>query len=365
KRYLKNRHHYLLKTLKFKDPRIKESLLYKKLRDDKVQCQTCNRFCVIQKNEIGFCSTRKNFDGQLYTLQYGDVSSYSLNPIEKKPAYHYFPGSTALTLGSWGCNFTCDWCQNFHITKRPPPENHKDSSLITVEKVLENAAFNPSINGVCFSFNEPTLSLEFSIDVFKQLSDDYYKHYVTNGYMTTEALDLLITAGMNGMTVSFKGTENVVDCLLDIKLEKVWENLQVAYQRGVHIELVYLLIPTVNDDEEFILDFSQKIAKTLSVDIPVHFTRYFPAHLYKIEKTPISIMQKAHTLAKKEGLNYVYLGNIPGHPFQSTYCPECSELLIKRDSFSVTFTDLTPDNRCPKCNKTIPIFPYRPIYLNQ
>ena len=347
-----------------KDSRIRESYLYKKHRRDSVQCNTCNRKCIIPLGEVGFCKTRRNIGGKLYTLQYGDISSYSLNPVEKKPVYHYYPGSTALTLGSWGCNFICDWCQNWEISKTPPPEEYTDASLMTPEKIIENAKFNPSINGVCFSFNEPTLSLEFAYDVFHLLSDDYYKHFVTNGYMTPEALGLLIDAGLDGITVSFKGTKNVVDCLLEMNIDHVWDNIQIAFQRGVHVELVYLLIPTLNDDEEFIRDFSRKVIKNLSDKIPVHFTRYFPSYLAKQPKTSISNLQKAHTIAKNEGLKYVYLGNIPGHPFQSTYCPECSELLIKRDVFSVTFTNLTPDNRCPSCNNPLPLFPYRPVYID-
>ena len=346
-----------------KDPRIRESYLYKKLKSNTVQCNTCNRRCTIQENELGYCKTRKNIEGKLFTLQYGDISSYSLNPIEKKPAYHYFPGSTALTLGSWSCNSPCDWCLNWEISKQPPPENYSDASLMTPEKVVENATFNPSINGVCFSFNEPTLSLEFAIDVYHLLPDDYYKNFVTNGYMTAEALGLLIDSGLSGLTVSFKGTKEVVDNLLDIKLDLVWENLQIANQRGIHIELVYLVIPTLNDDEDFMREFSIDVIKNLSNNIPVHFTRYFPSHLSRKPKTAISTIQKAHDIAKKEGLKYVYVGNIPAHPFQSTYCPDCSELLIKRDTFSVTFTNLTEDNRCPSCNYALHIYPYRPTYI--
>jgi pyruvate formate lyase activating enzyme len=354
-----------LKTLNRKDPRIRESYLFKKLKNNAVQCNTCNRRCIIQENKIGYCKTRKNIGGKLFTLQYGDISSYSLNPIEKKPAYHYFPGSTALTLGSWSCNFSCDWCLNWEISKHPPPENYSDASLMSSEKIVENATFNPSINGVCFSFNEPTLSLEFAIDVFHLLPDDYYKHFVSNGYMTAEALGLLIDNGLSGITVSFKGVESVVDELLDIKLELVWENLQIAYQRGIHVELVYLVIPAINDDDDYIKEFSNKVISMLSENIPVHFTRYFPSYLSQKPQTPISTIQRALDIAKKEGLKYVYVGNISGHPFQSTYCPKCSELLIKRDMFSVTFTNLTEDNRCPSCNYPLHIYPYRPTYIEK
>jgi len=353
---------YFLNALKIEDPRIKQSYLFTKLKGNKVQCQTCSRYCIIEDGDVGLCKTKKNVGGILYTLIYGDVSSYSLNPIEKKPAYHYYPGSISLTLGSWSCNFDCDWCLNWDISKRPPPEDFSNASLMSAEKIVENATFNPSINGVCFSFNEPTLSLELIIDIFHLLSDNYYKHLVTNGYMSTKALDMFISSGMSGMTVSFKGTKNVVDTLLNINIDHIWNNIQIAFQRGIHIELVYLVIPSVNDDEEFINDFSKKVIKKLSTKVPIHFTRYFPSHLSTQPKTPVSLLQKAHTIAKKEGLDYVYLGNVPGHPFQNTYCPNCSELLIKRDSFSITFSNLTVDNRCPRCNYPIHIFPYRPQY---
>ncbi|MHA1199414.1 MAG: AmmeMemoRadiSam system radical SAM enzyme [Candidatus Heimdallarchaeaceae archaeon] len=346
------------------DPRIREAYLYKRMDNSSVQCTICHVMCVLKEGEIGFCKTRKNIEGKLHTIVYGDISSYSLHPIEKIPAYQYFPGSIALTFGSWGCNMACDWCNNWDITMNKPPEKFTHASLMTPEKVIENANFNPSINGVCFSFNEPTLSFEFALDVFHSLSNNFYKYFATNGYMTVEVLDLLISSGLNGLTVGFKGTENITNTLLNIKQRKIWDNLQIAAQRGVHIELSYLLIPSINDDEEFIRDFSQKVIKKLSTNIPVHFLRYFPSHLTKGEKTSVSNLQKAHTIAKNEGLNYVYLGNIPGHPFQSTYCPDCSELLIKRDQFSVTFSKLTPDNRCPSCNFPLHVFPYRPQYIN-
>ncbi|MBY9001340.1 MAG: AmmeMemoRadiSam system radical SAM enzyme [Candidatus Heimdallarchaeota archaeon] len=347
------------------DPRIREAYLYKKLSNNRVQCTTCHVNCSLEEGESGICKTRKNIEGKLHTLIYGDISSYSLHPIEKMPAYQYYPGSVALTFGSWGCNINCDWCQNWDITMHKPPEKYTNASLMTPEKVVENANFNPSINGVCFSFNEPTLSFEFALDVFQMLPNDFYKYFVSNGYMTVEVLDLLISSGLNGMTVSFKGTENVTDALLNIQQRKIWDNLQIAAQRGIHLELAYLVIPTINDDEEFIRDFSQKVIHRLSANIPVHFLRYFPSYLTKIEKTSVSNLQKTYTIAKNEGLEYVYLGNIPGHPFQNTYCPDCSELLLKRDQFSLTFSQLTSDNRCPSCNFPVQIFPYRPQYINK
>ena len=343
------------------DPRIKETYLYKKLENSKVQCLTCNRFCIIEEGELGYCKVRLNHSGKLYSIEYSDISSYNLNPIEKKPAYHYYPTSTALTLGSWGCNFPCEFCQNFEISKRPPPQDFFNSSLLSVEKVVETIRTNPGIQGISFSFNEPTLSLEYTIDVFKSVDPTYYKHYVTNGYMSPYALNLLIDSGMDGITVSFKGLSKKIEQELDIKLDKIWKNVKSAYQSGVHVEIVYLVIPGISDKREQIIKFVDKIQENLSVYTPVHFIRYFPHYLYEIPATPIDTLQKVHSIAKNKGLKYAYLGNVPGHPLQNTFCPNCSELLVRRDLMSVTYTNLTVDLKCPNCLEEIPIYPYRRV----
>ena len=216
------------------------------------------------------------------------------------------------------------------------------------------------IEGISFSFNEPTLSLEFSIDVMQQLDSSYFKQYVTNGYMTKDALTMLIDSGLNSMTVSFKGSKDVMDQHLQINSDYIWENIKYAFEKEVHIELVYLVIPTLNDEVEQIEEFVNRIKNELSPVIPVHFTGYSPAYLYTIPKTPTSTLQKVHSLAKKLGLEYVYLGNIPGHPLQSTYCSKCSELIYRRDQFTITYTNITKDYKCPNCHQEIHIYPYRP-----
>lgn len=179
--------------------------------------------------------------------------------------------------------------------------------------------------------------------------------------MSPYALDLLIDAGMNGMTVSFKGISEKIEHNLDVKFEKIWKNVKSAYQSGVHIEIVYLVIPEFNDEEEQIIEFVEKIKQNLSIYTPVHFIRYFPHYLFEIPATPIDTLQKVHSIAKNEGLKYVYLGNVPGHPLQNTFCPICSELLVKRDLMSVTYTNMTVDLKCPNCLEEIPIYPYRRV----
>ncbi len=345
------------------DIRIKESYLYESLPDNKVKCTVCNRYCILDEGEVGFCKTRKNIGGKLYTLSYADISSYNLNPIEQKPAYHYYPTTSALTLGSWGCNFHCPWCNNFDISMRGPPDDAKNASILSLSlsKMMDIINSAPEIQGVSFSNNEPTLSLEYIIDVFKGIDPSFYRHIVTNGYMTMEALELLIDAGMDGMTVSIFGPSTIIDNKLNIDSEKIWQNIIYSFKKGVHIEIVYLLIPNFNDSKEAIKTIVRKIKNNLSKETPLHFVRYYPSYLFQGEETPITLLQEAHTIAKREGLSFVYIGNANAHPLQSTYCPNCAELLIKRDNNTVTFTNLTIDNSCPNCGYKLPIYPYRTI----
>jgi len=178
--------------------------------------------------------------------------------------------------------------------------------------------------------------------------------------MTKDALTMLIDSGLNSMTVSFKGSKDVMDQHLQINSDYIWENIKYASEKEVHIELVYLVIPTLNDEVEQIEEFVNRIRNELSPSIPVHFTGYSPAYLYSIPQTPIPTLQKVHSLAKKLGLEYVYIGNIPGHPLQSTYCSKCSELIYRRDQFTITYTNITKDYKCPICNHEIYIYTYRP-----
>ncbi|MHA1687297.1 MAG: AmmeMemoRadiSam system radical SAM enzyme [Candidatus Heimdallarchaeaceae archaeon] len=341
------------------DPRIKEAYLYKQLKDNKVQCLTCSRYCILEEGECGYCKARKNISGKLFTLEYGDVSSYNLNPIEKKPAYHFYPGSIALTLGSWGCNFPCAWCQNFEISHRSPPV--ESYTYLSPADVINQFSWNKQIKGISLSFNEPTLSLEYALDIFKDMPEGYYKQFVTNAYMSHQALEELIDAGLDCMTVSIKGPPELIDPLFNIKTEIIFENLKKALHKGVHIELVYLLVTNFNDQDEHILSFLDLVESELSMHVPLHFTRYFPAHLYDQPPTSIKTLQHAYTLADLRGFHYVYLGNVAGHPLENTYCPQCSEILIKRDGFSLVFTRLTEDYKCPNCGTPIVMHPIRKI----
>jgi len=328
---------------------IKEALLQEKV-GNKVRCLVCERRCEIPEGGLGWCRTRRNIKGRLFTLIYGNVSSLSANPIEKKPLYHFHPGSVALTAGSWSCNFACPWCQNWDISKSEP----KDGRFISPEEFVE-MALDWGCQGTSISFNEPTLSLEWSLDVFRLAREKgLYNTYVTNGYMTAEALRLLIEAGLDAMNVDIKGDREAVKRYCKADVEPIWRNCREAIEAGVHIELTTLVIPTVNDDEEVLRGIARRIREELGDEIPWHINSYYPAYRFHQPPTPLSILERGWSIAKEEGLKFVYIGNVLGHRCQNTYCPDCGKLLIERRGLSVIAYELK-DGRCPRCGHPIPI----------
>ncbi|NWG09825.1 MAG: AmmeMemoRadiSam system radical SAM enzyme [Nitrososphaerales archaeon] len=332
---------------------VRESPLYTK-KGDRIRCDLCERRCHIPLDGLGFCKTRANIDGKLYTLVYGDISSISLNPIEKKPFFHYWPGSYALTIGTWSCNFACPWCQNYDISKyHPKPYKAR---YISPEDFV-NLAISGGCQGLSFSFNEPTLLFDYAIDVFplaKRLN--IYANCVSNGYMTLEALIALKEAGMDAINFDVKGDSEAVRrfCAADVNV--VWRNINEAKKMGLHVEVINLIIPGVNDDDSCIREIVQRHIKEAGDNTPLHFTRFYPAYkMVDKPMTPVGTLEKAHEIAKREGLQYVYIGNVLSHRLENTYCHNCSELLIKRYGFSVAKYTITPVKKCPKCNAEIPM----------
>jgi pyruvate formate lyase activating enzyme len=345
---------------------IREALLYEH-KGKSVRCKTCERFCEIAVGRLGFCKTRKNIDGKLYTLEYGDIASISANPIEKKPFFHFFPGTKALTVGSYGCNFVCPWCQNWAISKSVPSLDFFDQTFsqkvcnyISPERLVQLVK-EMGCQGTSISFNEPTLLLEYSLDVFTLAQKEgYYNTYVTNGYMSSNALNLLVEHGLDAMNVDVKGCKDAVRRYCGADVGKVWRNIRAAKRKGVHIEITTLVIPGVNDDTNCLRGIASRIRDAAGEDTPWHVTQYYPAYksreagLYN-GRTPVELLERARALGRAEGLNYVYLGNVYGHPYENTYCPHCGELVIKRYGFDVVDSSLTAANNCPACGAAIPV----------
>ncbi len=294
-------------------------------------------------------------DGKLWTLVYGEISSISLNPIEKKPLFHFYPGSFAITIGTWSCNFTCPWCQNYEISKFPEfigrGEKYSSTELIEMMRTLRNC------KGTSISFNEPTLLFEFSLELFEKTKKyGYYNTYVTNGYMTLNALRMLRSAGLDAMNIDIKGSDWVLKKFCGADGKKVWRNAVEAKKLGIWIELTTLLIPGVNNSRKDIKEIADRIRNELGEDVPWHITRFYPAFEFgNVPPTPVEEIERAYETGKESGLKFIYVGNIPGHIYESTYCPGCGEVLIKRYGFQILENLLKTSNRCPFCGYEIPM----------
>lgn len=333
---------------------VREALLYKKLRRDKVKCSLCERRCVILPGNRGVCKTRINIDGTLYTLVYGNLSALESRPIEIKPFFHYWPGSTALTFSTWSCNFDCIWCQNHHLSKTAP--NPANAGSYAPEKIVQMAK-RFGDEGLCASFQEPTLLTEWVLPLFKLAHErGLYCCYVSNGYMTTEALELLKESGMDGLKIDVKGDKETYKKYCGgADVEKVWKKARKAKKMGFHVEIVNLVVTSVNDDEECLRWIIKKHLKAVGPETPLHFTRYYPAYKFHNPSTKVETLEKAYNMAKEAGVLYPYLGNVHGHKYENTYCPNCGEKLIQRRGYVIVRYKVTEDKKCPKCRRPVPI----------
>jgi pyruvate formate lyase activating enzyme len=335
-------------------PSVREALLYEKMSGDRLRCGLCERRCTIHLGQKGFCKTRMNMEGKLYTLVHGDLSALESRPIEIKPFFHYWPGSTALTFSTWSCNFDCVWCQNHHLSKTAPQP--AKSSFHSSDKIVEMAVRGGD-DGLCSSFQEPTVLTEWNLQAFRLGSKkELYCCYVSNGYMTLEALRLLREAGMDGLKIDVKGdAETYKRYCGGTDVEKVWRNIREAKRMGFHVEVVNLVVTNVNDDEECLGWVIERHLKEAGAETPLHFTRYYPAYKFHNPPTKVETLKKAYEMAKKAGVLYPYLGNIRGHGYEYTYCPSCGELLIKRFGYRIASYKVTDNKRCPRCGELIPI----------
>lgn len=331
----------------------REARLYTRVRAGRVRCGLCYRRCVIAEGERGYCRTRQNVGGCLYTLVYGDLSALESRPIEIKPFFHYWPGSTALTFSTWSCNFDCPWCQNHHLSRTPPGESDPSRSPQEILAIAE-AGGN---QGLCASFQEPTLGTEFALDLFQLgRSRGLYACYVSNGYMTREVLTLLAGSGLDGLKIDLKGPPEVYRTHCgDICVDRILRNARAARRLGIHVEIVNLVVTGVNDGQSSIEWVVDQHLKFLGQDVPLHFTRYHPANRCSMPPTPVSVLEDAVRTAKRKGTRFVYVGNVAGHGFENTYCPECESLAIARSGCEVASFRLDQDFRCRRCGAALPI----------
>lgn len=333
---------------------IKEAMLYDKLEGNKVHCNVCGHRCIISNGKRGFCRVRENKNGILYTLIYNTVSSEAVDPIEKKPLFHFYPGTLAYSLGTIGCNFRCKHCQNWTISQIELDKAY--TVEITPEEAVQRA-LAVGAKTIAWTYNEPTIWYEYTYDCAKIAKEaGLATVYITNGYITPEALKN-ISPYLDAFRVDIKAfTDDFYKEIASAKLGPVLESAKLAHEFGIHVEVVNLIIPTHNDSPEEIRNMVKWILENLGSDTPLHFTRFQPQYkMSELIPTPIRKLEEAHKIAKDEGMRFVYIGNVPGHDYENTYCPKCGTLLIRRNAFSLFEYNITPKGSCPKCGEVIPI----------
>lgn len=322
----------------------KEAVFYEN-RGDKVSCKLCPHNCLIASGEYGKCNVRVNREGKLYTINYGEITSMARDPIEKKPLYHFKPGSNILSVGSFGCNFSCGFCQNHSIS-----QGRARSEYISPEKLVELCKSLEGNMGVAFTYNEPSIWYEYVYNSSKLLKEELKNInivLVTNGYIKEEPLKMLLTH-VDAMNIDLKAFNNkYYKDICGGSVTPVMDTIKLS-SKQCHVEVTTLLVNGENDSVEEVDKIAAFIG-SLSKDIPLHLSRYFPSYKMNNPATAIEIMLQDRDIAKKH-LNYVYLGNVEGID-NSTYCPKCGYKLIEREQNNIQVN--TNDCICPKCSYKI------------
>jgi len=331
---------------------LKEAMFYEKLSQNRVRCLLCFRKCIIPDGKRGFCRNRENRKGVLYTLVYGKPSAVHIDPIEKEPQFHFLPGSKILCIGTAGCNFRCRHCHNWHLSQKSIEEMSVIYDL-PPEKIVE-IALEKGIPTISFTYNEPTSFYEYVYHTAKLAKKKGLKViWHSNGALNEAPLRELLKY-TDAVTIDLKGFSKKAYENSSAELEPVLRTLKIIKEAGVWLEIVNLIIPTINDSEQEIRKMCEWIKENLGTKVPLHFTRFFPAYkLNKLPPTPIQTLEKAYKIAKEVGLEYVMIGNVPGHKYNSTYCPKCGKRLIYRIHFTVLANHIK-NGRCKFCGEKIP-----------
>jgi pyruvate formate lyase activating enzyme len=329
-----------------------EADFYEKLQDNYVQCHLCPRECVIKDGTRGFCRTRENKNGTLYSLVYGKVASRHVDPIEKKPFYHFLPGSQAYSLATAGCNMWCKFCQNWELSQSKPEDLH--SLNMSPRNIADEAAYYKS-KSIAYTYNEPTVFTEFMYDcAVEGKKTGIHSVVVSNGYINAKPLEKLSDI-ISAYKVDFKAfSESFYRELTGGERDPVLDTIKRLKKYGIWTELVHLTIPTLNDNEDNFRGMGDWLMGEIGPDIPVHFTRFHPMYrLTNLPVTPVSTLEKARNILMDKGLKFVYVGNVPGHEANSTYCPKCGKVIIQRTGYFVDIIGLN-NGLCSNCGTPIP-----------
>jgi len=332
---------------------MKEAMLYERLPDNRVRCNLCAHRCVIADGKRGICRVRENQGGTLYTLVYGRTIAQHVDPVEKKPLFHFYPGSTAYSVATPGCNFRCRWCQNWEISQMPR-EHHLIMGEEANPEQIVAAVRQTGSRSVAYTYTEPTVFFEYAYDTACVAHEGGLANiYVTNGYMTEEMLETFCPY-LDAANVDLKAfRDETYRKYVGARLQPVLDSLKVMKRLDIWLEVTTLVIPGINDDPGELRDAARFVAEELGVDTPWHVSRFFPAYeMTDVPPTSVATLQRAREIGLEEGLRYVYEGNVPGEAGRDTVCPTCGSTLIRRSAFGV-LADRIQDGRCPDCGTLI------------
>lgn len=314
----------------------------------KIECLLCRHYCKLKDGQVGICGVNKNENGKLVNLVYGKVSAINIDPIEKKPLYHFLPGSTSLSIGTVGCNFQCPFCQNWQISQ----SKSLDGSYDVTPEQLVSLAVEKGCKSISYTYNEPTIFYPFAKDVALLTKEAGLKNvFVSNGFESPEVIDDMVGV-IDAFNIDIKGfKDEYYKKYLKGGLEGVLDTLKLLKERNFWVECTTLIVPGDNDSDEELQDIANFIAKELDVNTPWHISAFHPD--YKVNDkgaTPVETLQRAYNIGKEAGLNFIYMGNILND--NTTYCPNCGESLIQRVGFSVR-KNILNNGKCPKCGTEI------------
>ncbi|MGD8792858.1 MAG: AmmeMemoRadiSam system radical SAM enzyme [Anaerolineae bacterium] len=331
---------------------MKEAMLYERLEDSKVRCNLCAHRCTIAEGRVGVCHVRDNEGGLLYTRVYGQTIARHVDPIEKKPLLHFYPGSTAYSVATPGCNFRCRWCQNADISQAPREEHFLLGEEVEPAQIVA-AARRTGCRSIAYTYTEPTIFFEYTYDTARLARDAGLANvYVTNGYMTNEML-AEIHPYLDAANVDLKGfRDEVYRRYAGARLQPVLDSLKAMKQLDIWLEVTTLIIPGINDDPQELADAASFIAAELGPGTPWHISRFTPAYqMADTSATPLSTLLLAQEIGRDAGLRYIYVGNVPGE--SNTLCHVCGHRLIHRAGYQLLARDLAAGGTCPQCGTPV------------
>jgi len=333
---------------------MKEVYLYKKLPGKKVQCRNCSHYCILEPGQRGKCGVRENIDGKLYALNYGKAIAINIDPIEKKPFYHFLPGTHSLSIATVGCNFACKNCQNWEISQAFKGAKEIPGERISPREIVE-MALKYKVPSISYTYTEPTIFLEYALDTMKLAKEAGLKNnFVSNGFMSPESAKLVIPY-LDANNIDIKSFDDkFYQEICGGRLEPVLKTAKLMKKSGVWVEITTLVIPTLSDSEKMFYDIATWIKENLGPETPWHVSQFSGVISWKLQhlpNTPLETLEKAIKIGREVGLKYVYIGNIPGHEAENTYCPKCKELVISRVNYHIHRYD--KEGKCPKCGENL------------